>query len=603
MFLIASLRNTAATLTLIAGALCGMTHAATLDALSTHAERTAFAETGRYEEVIRLCHAFQAAHPTRVQCLRFGTTPEGRPMQVLVVAPPGVRTAAQAQRKGLPVLLVQGGIHSGEIEGKDAGFQVLRNLLQATANPALDKQVLLFVPVFNIDGHERFGAWNRPNQRGPKEMGWRVTAQNLNLNRDYAKAKSPEMRAMLALVNAWDPILTMDLHATDGAQFEHDIAIMVEPASGGDASLRPSGLALRTTVVGDLAKQGHLPLPFYPSFVEEDNPSSGFEDGVSPPRFSTGYFLTRNRFAMLVETHSWKPYAARVQSTAAAIVSVVNQTAAHGASWQQAAQLADQTATGLAGKPVDLAWKVSDKTRTIEFRGYAYSRTMSDVSGALMTRYDEGKPEVWRLPIKDELLPSLTLQAPHLGYLVAAAQAEHVAVTLNAHGLRYQRMTQPLNNAQVQAFATTRAIPDAKPTEGRQRLHVTGNWLPHRRSFAAGSLFVPSAQPRLRLVMHLLEPLAPDSLTQWGEFNIFFERKEYMEPYVAEQVAREQLAADPALAKSFAEQLASDPAFAADAEARLNFFYRRHPAWDALYQQPPIYRLEKQPGTYKLHAP
>ncbi|MDP0983616.1 M14 family zinc carboxypeptidase, partial [Klebsiella variicola] len=89
--------------------------------------------------------------------------------------------------------------------------------------------VLVFVPVFNADGHERFGPWNRPNQRGPEQMGWRVTAQNLNLNRDYAKADAPEMQAMLGLVRAWDPLAIVDLHTTDGAQFRHDIAVMVEP--------------------------------------------------------------------------------------------------------------------------------------------------------------------------------------------------------------------------------------------------------------------------------------------------------------------------------------------------------------------------------------
>jgi hypothetical protein len=345
MFLIASMRKLPGCFHPLTGALAvivclagGIAHAGPAASLQTHAERTAYRETGRYDEVERLCQAFQAAHPARVQCQRFGTTPEGRPMRVLVVAPPGVRTADQARKKSLPVLLVQGGIHSGEIDGKDAGFQVLRDLLKTPANRVLDQQVLLFVPVFNIDGHERFGAWNRPNQRGPKEMGWRVTAQNLNLNRDYAKAQSPEMRAMLSLVNTWDPILTMDLHVTDGAQFEHDIAIMVEPVSGGDAALRPAGLALRTGVLNDLAKAGNLPLPFYPSFVVEDDPASGFEDSVSPPRFSTGYFLTRNRFAMLVETHSWQPYAARVQSTATTIRSVVNQTAMRGAAWRAAAQ-------------------------------------------------------------------------------------------------------------------------------------------------------------------------------------------------------------------------------------------------------------------------
>jgi murein tripeptide amidase MpaA len=68
--------------------------------------------------------------------------------------------------------LIQGGIHAGEIDGKDAGFLALRELLDNTAtNDILDKQVFIFIPVFNVDGHERFGRWNRPNQRGLKKWG------------------------------------------------------------------------------------------------------------------------------------------------------------------------------------------------------------------------------------------------------------------------------------------------------------------------------------------------------------------------------------------------------------------------------------------------
>ena len=96
----------------------------------------------------------------------------------------------------------------------------------------------MFVPVFNVDGHERFSRANRPNQIGPEEMGWRVTSQNLNLNRDYVKADAPEMQAMLRLLNEWDPILYADLHVTDGAQFEHDVSFNVAPTLAGDAGLR-----------------------------------------------------------------------------------------------------------------------------------------------------------------------------------------------------------------------------------------------------------------------------------------------------------------------------------------------------------------------------
>src|SRR3546814_9049215 len=69
-------------------------------------------------------------------------------------------------------------------------------------------------------------------------MGWRTTAQNYNLNRDYLKADAPEMQAMLALVDAWDPILYVDLHVTDGAKFRQDVSYQVEPVHAGDKQLR-----------------------------------------------------------------------------------------------------------------------------------------------------------------------------------------------------------------------------------------------------------------------------------------------------------------------------------------------------------------------------
>ncbi len=76
--------------------------------------------------------------------------------------------------------------------------------------------------------------------------------------------------------------------------------------------------------------------------------------------------------------------------------------------------------------------------------------------------------------------------------------------------------------------------------------------------------------------MALLEPQAPDSLLAWGEFNNAFEQKEYMEPYVAEEVARAMLSRDPPLKSTFERRLKDDPAFAKDPQARLDFFYRRH---------------------------
>lgn len=570
-----------------------LAHAAQTPSLSTVAERSGFQTTGRYDEVVKLCRDFQKAYPKQVKCVAFGRTPENRPMLALIASNTGAFTPQAARKQGLPVTLIQGGIHAGEIDGKDAGFLALRETLDGKlAKGALDKQVLLFVPVFNVDGHERFGKWNRPNQRGPVEMGWRTTAQNFNLNRDYVKADAPEMQAMLRFVNAWDPLTYVDLHVTDGAKFQHDVSIQVEPVYSADPELRKAGLALRGQVIDDIAKQGSMPHNFYMSFAKTDDPQSGFIDSASDPRFSTGYFPLRNRMAMLVETHAWKDYPTRVRVTHNTVISVLEQVARHGKDWQQVAQAADARAAQLAGAPVALTYRTTDKAEMIDFQGYEYTRTPSEVSGMLMTRYDESKPQVWRVPLRQDVVPDKVVNAPRAGYVVPAAWAGIVAPKLVLHGISFRKLDKPVAQAPVETFRADKASFGATSFESHQRLTVEGNWKAEPRSVLPGSLFVPLNQPKSRLVMAILEPQAPDSLLAWGFFNNAFERKEYMEEYVAEDVAREQMAADPALAAEFKRRVETDPAFANNPHARLDFFYKRHASWDERHNLYPVYRTD-----------
>ena len=566
--------------------------------LTTVSERSGFRDTGRYAEVVALCEAFQKARPDAVRCFRFGTTPQGRPMLAMAVSTSGALTAGAAHARTLPVLLVQGGIHAGEIDGKDAGFLALRQMLNGeAAKGALDHAVLLFVPVFNVDGHENFRAWNRPNQRGPEQMGFRVTAQRYNLNRDYMKADAPEMQAMLSLVDAWDPAVEMDLHVTDGAKFQHDVSITGQPVDSGDDALRNTGRAVRDGLVQALKAQGSMPLSFYPDLVDEDNPASGFAADVSTPRFSDGYFVLRNRVGILVETHSWKDYPTRVRITRNAIVDLVSMAARDGARWLADEAAADGRARGLGGTPVPLTYKATDAARTIDFLGYAYTRTPSDVSGAPMTRYDESKPEVWKVPLRDVVVPAASVLAPKGGYIVPSEWVALVEPKLKLHDVQYRRLDGVLQSVPVQAWHATSAKFAAASFEGHQRVDLGGAWTQETRDVGAGALFVPIAQANARLAMNLLEPQAPDSLVAWGEMNNAFEQKEYMEDYVAEEQARLMMAKDPALKAEFERKLATDPVFAKSSRARLDFFYRRHPAWDAAFDLYPVMRTDVVPAT------
>jgi Zinc carboxypeptidase len=568
--------------------------------LTTIAEQSGFRSTGRTDEVERLCEAFAREWPDAVRRIEYGRSAEGRPTLALLVS--------KADPHQVPILMIQGGIHPGESDGKDAGFMTLRDILRGSVAPrVLEHIAILFVPAFNVDGHERFGRWNRPNQNGPEEMGWRTTAQNLNLNRDYMKADSPEMQAMLGLLREWDPVVCADIHVTDGADFEPDISLQAEPINQGDPQLFESGRELRDDLIDKLAAQGSLPLPFYPDLAKTDDPASGFLLTVYSPRFSTGYFPQRNRFTVLVETHSWKDYAKRIRVTCNTIVGLAELVAQHGSRWEVEAHQADEDSIRIGGSDVTLDYSSGWREPTagaseepdgvgaemIEFRGYAYTREPSPISGDLVTVYDPTTPQIWTVPYRNRVEPALVVRAPLGGYVVPTAYAKEIGGKLSVHGISFETVPEVIDSVRAEVFRASRATFSKTPFEGRMRANFEGNWARETHNIAVGALFVPIAQPLARLVMALLEPRAPDSLAAWGFFNACFEQKEHMEPYVAEQIAREMLAQNPQLREEFTNLLAQDAAFAADPGARLDFFLRRHSSRDERYNLYPVFRVDE----------
>jgi hypothetical protein len=199
------------------------------------------------------------------------------------------------------------------------------------------------------------------------------------------------------------------------------------------------------------------------------------------------------------------------------------------------------------------------------------------------------------VPLRDDVIVKTSVQAPRGGYIVTSANAAWMAEKLALHGVHFEKMATQASDAQVETFRATKVAYSEGTFEGHTTLTFEGAWRQERRTLSAGSLFVPIAQPNARLVVALLEPQGEDSFAAWGFFNTAFEAKEYMEPYVAEQVGADILAHDPEVAAAFKKRLASDPAFAASPGARLEFFYRRHPSWDERLNLYPVYRIAAVP--------
>jgi hypothetical protein len=545
--------------------------------LTTTAETSQWLRTGRYDETIALCRDFARAY-AGVRCEILGETLQRRPIVALSIT----------RHADAPVILIQGGIHAGEIEGKDAGFRFLRDLLDGKVAPgALDAVSIVFIPVINPDGHERFGPNHRPNQRGPEEMGFRTNAARLNLNRDYIKADSPELQAELRVVRERDPVMLVDLHTTDGAQFEHDISVITAPVAPRADGLEEAATALSAKLQQRLTELGHLPIDFYPSFVDDTNPHSGFARGEAPPRFSSFFMAARSRIGVLVETHSWRTYRERELSTYHTLQALLEEAARSAPAWREVTRAADAADLKLGGTDVTLMWTNGPGTHDIAFRGYAYEKRLSDVTGGTWLVYDEKTPELWTVPLYDELLPAVTIEVPKGGYLVDGGFAHTVRAVLDAHGIAYELVDETAGKEAIEVFRATK-VTFAPPYEGRTRAQVEGAWAVESRELGRGAIFVPIAQPRARLILHLFEPSLPDSLLQWGHFNAAFERKEYIEPYVVEAAAREMLAADPGVRAAWEAALAANPAMSTD--DRLDWFARRHPSWDERVNLVPVYR-------------
>ena len=564
--------------------------------LKTTGELSHWKQTGRYVEVERLCKAFAKKFPDHVDCVTFGKTPEGRLMRALIVAESKKYLLSfWNHKKKRPVVFFQGGIHAGEIDGKDAGFWLLREMLEKESNPrlmdTLKRVTWVFVPVFNVDGHERFGKNHRPNQIGPEEMGWRTTSQNYNLNRDYMKADSPEMRAMIQFLDKWDPILGLDLHVTDGAQFQHDISIIMEPIFHGPSEVRNIAKEIQNTVLANLKQLNHLPLGFYPSFRIEDDPSSGFALGVAPPRYSQGYLSLKNRVGMLVETHSWKDYATRVKATRNALESSIVAVAEKGKEWRKIMEDLDKASSQQIGKEEGLSFENTDKQEEINFLGYKYQRQSSDISGGTQISYFPNQPEVWKVPLLTEVVSKVSEKIP-AGYIVPKAFVSIVVPKLEIHGIKFYEILEGVGEREVETFRADSFSFANKSFEGHQSLTVTGNWKKEKVVLFPGDVFVPSEQPKVRVLFHLLEPKGPDSLLAWGFFNARFESKEYMENYVTESFAKELLK-KPEIEKAFQEKL-DNSEFEKSAEQRLEFFYRLHPSWDKNLGLYPVYRVDKK---------
>jgi hypothetical protein len=562
---------------------------------TTPAEAAHFRATPSYADTVAYLHKLAEAAPGKLTVETFGTSPQGRPMTVVIASGDGTFTPEAARKSGKAVVLVQAGIHPGEIEGKDAGLMLLRDFAVTGKQPhLLDHAVLVFVPVFSVDGHENTSPYHRINQNGPDSMGFRGQSQYLNLNRDYVKADAPEMLAWLKLWQRWQPDLLMDIHTTDGADYQYDLTWYLEDPHKLDPGVSAwQQKLLNDRVIPAYEKRGHL-ASIYLEFKDGRDPRKGIVNFGSGPRFSTGYAALQNRPALLVETHMLKSYENRVRGTYDLVALMLEQTGADAAHLIAINRKADDTTAARARDPkaqVALTFKDDPASTPFRLKGYDFSLTHSDVSNSEWIQYDPSKPKTYDIPNWNGLLPDLAVTPP-AAYAIPAQWTQLIA-RLDAHGIAYRRLARPAK-LKSQAYQLDKPQWATKPFEGHLMLRDFSQSSTEREvDLPAGSVIVPMNQRAANVAIELLEPQAPDSLLRWGYLDAIFEPKEYGESRVLEKLARDMLAKDPALKTAFERRLHDDAAFAASPSQRLMFFFEHSPWYTAQdVGAYPVYRLD-----------
>jgi len=516
---------------------------------------------------------------------QFGVSPEGRPIYAVIASKDGA-----AFNPSKPVLLAQAGIHPGEIDGKDAGMMLLRDIAFNGKDGLLDKVNLILIPILSVDGHERASAYSRPNQRGPRIQGWRHTATNQNLNRDFMKLDQAEMQAVMGLIEKYDPTLYVDIHVTDGIDYQYDVTYGFNGENG--AYTRSPAIsawlndAFKPAMNGALEAQGHIPGELVFAINDRD-PKAGMNDGGLAERYSNGWGSAAHVPTILIENHSLKPHEQRVLGTYVFLEEALTLLANKGADLK-AAIAADKTL-----RPTEIPANFAPDTEPSyirAFKGILYETYESVASGGKELRWlGQPDPVLWQVPYFASH-PTLTLNRP-TAYWVPSYRTD-VIERLKMHGVQMETLTAP-RTVSVDLLRLEDPVIAPRTNEGHVQISVkTVEAERHDWIYPAGSVRVPTDQPMGDIVVLLLEPQSSESFFAWGMFPEILNRVEYIEGYAIAPMAEKMLAADPALKAEFEAKLAADPTFAADQDARLGWFYERTPFYDQRYRLYPVGREE-----------
>ena len=523
-------------------------------ALLTRPEASNFAETSQYADVMSYMKAMASASP-QIHLTTFGYTFEGRPLPLAIIGAPGA-TPEQVLATGKTRVYLQGNIHAGEVEGKEALLWLLRSIARGERADWFKSVVLLIGPIYNADGNERVSVANRGSQNGPiGGMGQRANAQNLDLNRDCTKLETPEARSMAMLLTRYDPHVAIDLHTTDGSA-DSGFYLTYETSLNPNDSKATSGLlrdSLLPSVTKTIKAKHGWDYFYYGGVARGAERSYGSDGDLAKARYTSTYFGVRNRLGILVETYSYASFEDRIKANYWFLEEVLDYVVKSGESVRRAVATADgesvigkdlavrqELVKGAAPVPVVFAQTVAERNpyvpdRPIRRRVPGGERTeIMPHFGTTAPTETSMVPRAYLLPLvvtpasaPAAALPSAPPAAPPAGTpgpgmrpgtggSASARVMASVVDRLEAHGIKFIR-TEAEQTIKGERFRIESSTLADREYQGTHKLRtLTGKWEATEQTLPAGSIVVQMDQPLARLAFLLFDPRSDDGLMAWN---------------------------------------------------------------------------------------
>ena len=538
-------------------------------------------QTTAWRECIAFYERLAADFPRVLRFFEIGTSDSGLPIHAGVVSGDGVLDCTLIKQAGRPVFFNNNGIHPGEPEGIDACMALVRDFCtQPERLAALGDTVLLFIPVYNVDGCLNRQASSRVNQVGPEQFGFRANGRNLDLNRDFIKCDSLAAQVFNRFFTAWDPDVMVDTHTSNGADYAYTMTLIHTQADKLGDGLGPFLLERMLPAIYQAMDQRGWPTCPYVNPVTT-TPDDGIEDFLEVPRFSTGYAALHHTIGFMPETHMLKPFADRYASMRALVEVVLAFTVAQAATIQALRRAARQAVLTRRRWPV--SWKPDyGQPSSFRFKGFAAVQRPSKLGDYRRLAYDRSQPWERDIPWFNRCQADVVVATPK-SYLIPQSWREVIErLRWNGVELDYLPSDQAVHGL---AYYIDDVVSRAEPYEGHlfhDQVRLSSH--PVTVQARAGDVLVRLDQANARYAVETLEPQAHDSFFRWGFFNSILEKKETFSDYVFEDTALEMLQAEPALRDAFEAWKAGNPDRLVDQQAVLSFIYaagQRHaePQW------------------------